>query len=347
MDPSDYLNKLGKHPRINRGYELNDDTRVKQPRPMEDGNWICEDPSCGNVNFPRRKQCNKCGRARGASGDAVVENYVHMVQASRGEGGPVQMASMSGMGSMGGMGGMGLMPMQQVAMPGMQGGAAPSAAAGDTHAGIHVVTFKPSSADLSEEGHVLGQQILEGMQQCGGVAAAAELLAHASAYVRSAASNGGAAPAASATMVQQVQMAPQQMMMQTGMPGGYMQMQTPMMMPVMQPMMQPMMSRGGGGSGKGGGKGKGSGKAADDWEYFQHCPSDWLKEFGDPAAARGARGEMRAGDGGKWRCEKCNNINFPRRDVCNKCQTKRGTEGDDIVKQYVHDLMQDRVGSAY
>lgn len=28
----------------------------KQPRPLEDGNWICEDSTCTNVNYPRRTE---------------------------------------------------------------------------------------------------------------------------------------------------------------------------------------------------------------------------------------------------------------------------------------------------
>lgn len=32
--------------------------RGKQPRPLEDGNWVCDDPSCGNVNYPRRTEVN-------------------------------------------------------------------------------------------------------------------------------------------------------------------------------------------------------------------------------------------------------------------------------------------------
>lgn len=30
--------------------------RGKQPRPLEDGNWVCDDPSCTNVNYPRRTE---------------------------------------------------------------------------------------------------------------------------------------------------------------------------------------------------------------------------------------------------------------------------------------------------
>eukprot|EP00850_Spirogloea_muscicola_P014887 SM000110S18894 [mRNA] locus=s110:118766:121624:- [translate_table: standard] len=59
--------------------------RVKQPRPLEDGNWICDESTCGNVNYPRRTECNKCGRRRGPVGDAVVKAYVNTIKMHRGE----------------------------------------------------------------------------------------------------------------------------------------------------------------------------------------------------------------------------------------------------------------------
>jgi hypothetical protein len=322
------LNKLGKHPRLARGYEFaGDPTRVKQPRPNEDGNWTCD--HCGNINFPRRKQCNKCGEPRGESGDAAVAEYVRQVQVARGEAEPkpgeeipqiqhppAQQPAMAAMG----MAAMG-MPMQ-MQMPMM---AATQAA--NPHEGIHVVTFKPSATDLSEEGHVLGQQILEGMQQCAGsagVAAAAELLAHASAYVRSAAA--GTAPVLptprDTNVMPQMQMTQMPIQM-TQMPVqgaamGYMSTTMPMVP-------------------------QGGKHPINDWDYWQHHPSEWLKEFGDPMAAAGARGEMKADQDGKWRCEKCNNINFPRREACNKCGMKRGRSGDMSVQRYVYRCIQDRM----
>ncbi|XP_006822678.1 zinc finger Ran-binding domain-containing protein 2-like [Saccoglossus kowalevskii] len=29
---------------------------------MNDGDWVCEDEKCGNVNFARRRSCNRCGK---------------------------------------------------------------------------------------------------------------------------------------------------------------------------------------------------------------------------------------------------------------------------------------------
>lgn len=67
-------------------------------------------------------------------------------------------------------------------------------------------------------------------------------------------------------------------------------------------------------------------------------PSSFLRVYGDPLASsarRGFHGPQVLQDG-NWRCENCSNINFPRRQRCNKCQCLRGASGDAAVLQYAH-----------
>lgn len=55
-----------------------------KPKPTENGNWVCEDQECKNVNYPRRFQCHKCGKKRGPNGDAVVRAYLHSLRSHHG-----------------------------------------------------------------------------------------------------------------------------------------------------------------------------------------------------------------------------------------------------------------------
>lgn len=46
----------------------------RPPGPSRDGDWTCEAEGCGNVNFARRKKCNRCGEPR-EKDDPVHPNF--------------------------------------------------------------------------------------------------------------------------------------------------------------------------------------------------------------------------------------------------------------------------------
>eukprot|EP00002_Diphylleia_rotans_P029841 TRINITY_DN6097_c0_g1_i1.p1 TRINITY_DN6097_c0_g1~~TRINITY_DN6097_c0_g1_i1.p1 ORF type:complete len:491 (-),score=55.15 TRINITY_DN6097_c0_g1_i1:726-2198(-) len=53
------------------------------PKAGVDGNWMCVDTTCRNVNYPRRKYCNRCGRQRTMEQDEVAEAYFRRVSLVR------------------------------------------------------------------------------------------------------------------------------------------------------------------------------------------------------------------------------------------------------------------------
>lgn len=66
-------------------------------------------------------------------------------------------------------------------------------------------------------------------------------------------------------------------------------------------------------------------------------PSSFLRIYGDPlAAAAPKRGgyQPESHQDGNWRCDECGNVNFPRRQRCNKCHVVRGPGGDAVVLGY-------------
>ncbi|GJP42946.1 hypothetical protein CLOM_g2467 [Closterium sp. NIES-68] len=81
------------------------------------------------------------------------------------------------------------------------------------------------------------------------------------------------------------------------------------------------------------------------FEDYKDRPSDFLREFGDPAALQSQRGLNHTrpvvGVNGNWECSSCQNVNFPRRHSCHQCGTKRSDEGEEIVRNYVKQLIEE------
>lgn len=43
-----------------------------------DGDWLCPDAKCGNVNFAHRTECNRCGTDKGSAGDKLKKGGVEI-----------------------------------------------------------------------------------------------------------------------------------------------------------------------------------------------------------------------------------------------------------------------------
>lgn len=39
--------------------------------------WLCPDPACGNMNFARRTECNRCGKPKGGPGGTKLHSCPH------------------------------------------------------------------------------------------------------------------------------------------------------------------------------------------------------------------------------------------------------------------------------
>jgi len=119
----------------------------------------------------------------------------------------------------------------------------------------------------------------------------------------------------------------------------------PMVSPLMPSMMAPTAGHGYGHTSpyehgsetKGGRIRNATGVNFNDW---RDRPSEFLREYGDPAAVNGSGARPGAGVNGNWECEGCGNINFPRRSNCLRCHTTRSEAGEAIVREYVRKVIE-------
>ncbi|KAG0568263.1 hypothetical protein KC19_6G007300 [Ceratodon purpureus] len=358
------MSRVPKHPRFSRmqglAEQMNGEAgllqRGKQPRPLEDGNWVCDDPSCGNVNYPRRTECNKCGKRRGPLGDAVVKAYIDTIKIARdmGPGSGLPPHLMSGdpggilprnmMSHMGGgdtqQSGMSISPGSSHATVGdmehwMGGGFdSPLLPSFASHyvTGDGGMSGRRSTLSAATEGKRLAEQLVASFAaSTDPVGDAGECLASAALWLQTMKSR-----------------------MQTGDSGGN---SGPGGLGNLAINSGPGLAHGNslgnylargslaGAVGSPSGVRGIMGRPGLRFEDYKDRPSDFLREFGDPAAvnatAMGGGQKPEPGVNGNWECEDCKNVNFPRRTNCFQCHKRRGPKGDEIVRKYVRTLIED------
>lgn len=304
--------------------------RGKQPRPLEDGNWVCDDPSCGNVNYPRRTECNKCGKRRGPLGDAVVKAYIDTIKIARdmGPGSGLAPHLMSGdqggilprsmMSHMGGaetqQSGMSISPASSHATVGdmehwMGGGfdTTPLLPSFASHyvTGDGGMSGRRSTLSAATEGKRLAEQLVASFAaSTDPVGDAGECLASAALWLQ--------------TMKSRMQTGESGANSQG--PGGLGNLAINSGPPGLSygNTLGSYLARGGSlvGSPSSGVRGI-MGRPGLRFEDYKDRPSDFLREFGDPAAvnatAMGGGQKPEPGVNGNWECEDCKNVNFPRR----------------------------------
>nr|XP_024388898.1 uncharacterized protein LOC112288668 isoform X3 [Physcomitrium patens]PNR45383.1 hypothetical protein PHYPA_015154 [Physcomitrium patens] len=370
--------------------------RGKQPRALEDGNWACDEPSCTNVNYPRRTECNKCGKRRGPLGNAVVKAYIERIKISREMGLSGLAPHMALGGERGGILHQGLIPHMGVA-ENQQSGI--SISPGSSHVNVgdmepwmggcfdspilpsfssHYVTGdggvsgRRSTLSAATEGKRLAEQLVASFAaSTDPVGDAGECLASAALWLQTMKSRmqtggesglvttssliSGSNPLGLTTPLNGVNLLPQSHLggaSGIGSPGsgglGSLALNSGPGLAHGNSLGN-YLARGGnvvGAIGSPAGSTRGiMGRLDLLFEDFKDRPSDFLREFGDPAAVNatamggGLRPEL--GINGNWECEECKNVNFPRRTNCFQCRERRGPKGDEIVRKYVRILIED------
>lgn len=349
-DPSAYLQALGRHPRLDSRGEYSDEKEsVKRPRPLEDGNWVCEDPDCANVNYPRRTECNKCGKKRGPVGDTIVSHYVQRIRATRGEGpsvggAPKHAGPSVGSGGHGGHGRPSPFPSSPSGYNGRSGMSV--LPPGPMLSGGY--DMPQENSQLREAGKVVADQMIAAFQDTSAdpVGDALQACEAACDWLKSLRSINlmNVNPAGSLHPFNPAQAMGGRLGMDLGGPmlGG--------MGPSMGAGMGPGMDSYGGMHQNARPPPQFKDSRHVKFEDWKDKPSEYLRDYGDPAVTGGGggsgerRGKPTPGVNGNWECSEpgCRNVNFPRRTNCFQCKKERDEEGERIVREYVRDLIERR-----
>lgn len=318
----------------------------KQPRPLENGNWVCDDPHCGNVNYPRRTECFKCRKRRGPMGDAVVKAFIEKMKSVKGKvqhptgmihplhgtlssGSPLINNLDPWLGA-----GLEQIPFESPHFDGEQcffgcRSTTLSATAEGRWLAEHLIAcFAASSDPIGDAGECLTSATLwlQAMKLRFHAAEEQSLSASSLVSIGSPAfGNLSMGVNGSVNMLSQPQYAASLS------PGSVLGVGNLLARP------NSSVSNSSGS--------RTLVRASLKWEDYKDRPSDFLREFGDPAAvtasAFGGGLKPEPGMNGNWECEECRNVNFPRRTCCFQCHKKRGLKGDELVRKYVHGLFND------
>ncbi|KAH7442914.1 hypothetical protein KP509_02G007700 [Ceratopteris richardii] len=317
----------------------------RQPRPLENGNWVCEDPHCANVNYPRRTECFKCRKRRGPLGDAIVRAFIDKMKLVKGNFqqnriiNPVGMATSS-------------FPLTKNkldpwirAVPQQYPLEAPHFEAEQCHFAQRPATFSAMTE---------GKRLAEHLISCFAASSdpirdAAECLTSAALWLQTLKPRFHTAEEQSLSVSSLVSIgSPAFGSLSLGLNSSVNMVSQPRyganlgsgaIAGVPNTLNRPTSSM------SASSNSRPLVHASLKWEDYKDRPSDFLREFGDPAAvtaaAFGGGLKPEPGVNGNWECEDCKNVNFPRRTSCFQCRRKRGVKGDELVRKYVRGLFSD------
>lgn len=319
---------------------------AKQPRPLENGNWVCEDSHCANVNYPRRTECFKCRKRRGPLGDAIVKAFIDKMKLVKGDLQQNRVAMpVQGMVSSG-------LPLANNKLDPWMGGGPEQLLMEAPHFEGEQCFFGRRAATFSAM--MEGKRLAEHLIACFATSAdpfgdAGECLTLAALWLQSMKPRFHTAEEQSMSVSSLVSLgSPAFGSLSLGLNGSVNMLSQPHYGVNMGPgaitgaantMNRPTSSV------SNSSNARTHMRSNLKWEDYRDRPSDFLREFGDPAAvtaaAFGGGLKPEPGVNGNWECEDCKNVNFPRRTSCFQCRRKRGIKGDELVRKYVRGLFND------